>query len=76
MPIPSVNLTVVDGGLGAVAANTDQLAVVVGPSSAGTANAPVLVSSVNALVSQFGYGPGPSLAALCVQASGLPVLFV
>lgn len=73
--IPSVALNVLDGGLGVVAANTDQLAVVMGPSSMGDVAAPTLITSAGALLSAFGYGPGVSLALACTQTSGLPVLF-
>lgn len=76
MTLPNVNLKVVDGGLGVVAPNTDQLAAVMGPSSSGAVDAPALFTSSAALVSAYGYGPGVSLAVSCMETSGLPVLFV
>jgi hypothetical protein len=76
MAIPNVQITVQDGGLGSVAASTDRLAIVFGPSSTGSVGYQGMFSSVDALIAQCGYGPGVSLAALCIQTSGQPVQFV
>lgn len=76
MASPTVNFTIVNGGLGNSPPSPSSTVCIVGCSSSGTAN---VVSgpyaSPSQLVSDYGYGPGTELAAACIQA-GLQPLFI
>lgn len=76
MSLPNVNLTVQDGGLGAVQAQESNTVVVIGNSSSGTAN---VVNGAytrkSTLIADYGYGRGIEAAAFYL-AAGIPVIFV
>ncbi len=76
MPTPRVDLTVLSNGLGNVPPTPSGTVAVFGCSSGGTANTvqDAYQRSDN-LVTDYGYGPGPDLAAQCIQ-SGIPTIFV
>lgn len=74
MTAPRLTLTVVDGGLG-TAANTDRLVACFGVSSAGEAGTLAFFTDPATLVAEYGYGPGPSLAAHVIRTSGQGVIF-
>lgn len=77
MGIPQVQINVQDNGLGQVPFGLQNLLVVIGTSSKGTPNFPVESAQPAVdIVPQFGYGPGPQLAAFINAQSGNPVLFV
>jgi len=76
MPTPSFNATILSNGLGNVAPSPAGTVAIFGCSSGGTAN--TVQDSYRRsdnLVADYGYGPGPDLAAQCIQ-SGIPTLFV
>jgi hypothetical protein len=75
-PIPNTSFSFPNGGLGIQPASPDNIVAVVGASSAGTAATPTSIGGrVSNVVDQFGYGPGPSLAAALIR-SGATVIFV
>lgn len=76
MAAPSVSLTILSSGLGNVPPSPAGTVAVFGCSSGGTANTiqDAYRRSDN-LVTDYGYGPGPDLAAQCIQ-SGIPTIFV
>lgn len=76
MPNQGVNFTILDNGLGLAPAGSGNAFCVVGCSSAGTANQPYQSAQPANFVTNFGYGPGPELAAYVANATGNPVIFV
>ena len=75
MALPDVHLTVQDGGLGSIAAQLDNAALVIGCSSAGAEATPGTFTDAKALVAAYGYGPGVALASLILAVAGRPVIF-
>lgn len=76
MSIPTVNFTIVSGGLGNVPNSPAGTVCVVGCSSAGSANTVAgPYSQPQQVITDNGYGPG-SEAAAYYAAAGIPVLFV
>lgn len=75
-PSPSVNFEVVSNALGNVALSPAFVIAIYGCSSAGTENDPsdVYNGVPGRVATDFGYGPGPELAANCI-ASGIPTIF-
>lgn len=71
-----VNITIEDGALGVLPTPTDQIHAVIGCTSIGTAQQIFSSATVKALVDNFGYGPAVEAAALSIQQSGAPVLFI
>lgn len=76
MAAPSINFTILSSGLGNVAPSPAGTIAIFGCSSGGTANVvqDAYRRSDN-LVTDYGYGPGPDLAAQLIQ-SGIPTIFV
>lgn len=75
-PIPNVSLTFPEDGLGIAPQNPANIFAVFGASSAGTVATPTSIGGQPSnVVSGFGYGPAPSLAAALIQ-SGASVVFV
>lgn len=76
MAAPSVNLNILSNGLGNVPPSTAGTVAIFGCSSGGVANTvqDAYRRSDN-LVTDYGYGPGPDLAAQSIQ-SGIPTIFV
>lgn len=76
MPTPALEFTILSSGLGNVAPSPAGTVAIFGCSSGGTA-ATVQDSYRRSdnLVTDYGYGPGPDLAAQCIQ-SGIPTIFV
>jgi len=76
MPTPRIDITIRSNGLGNVPPSASGTVAVFGTSSGGTANTvqDAYRRSDN-LVTDYGYGPGPDLAAQCIQ-SGIPTIFV
>lgn len=70
MPSGDVNITVVDGSLGAVTVPPAFVQGVVGCSSVGTPGQVVSTRSIDTLISSFGYGPLVEAAALVIAAGG------
>ncbi len=58
MTLQDVTVSFVDGALGLLPPDTDKIILVVGASSAGTANTVIPVASADALAA-LGFGPGP-----------------
>lgn len=76
MGAPSIDFTILSNGLGNVAPSPAGTVAVFGCSSGGTANTVQdAYRRADNLVTDYGYGPGPDLAAQCIQ-SGVPTLFV
>ena len=75
VPLPSVDLTVVDGTLGSTSPSAANTCLVMGVCSGGTALAPELLATTDAAVSGYGYGPAVEAAAYILQETGVPVLF-
>jgi hypothetical protein len=76
MAIPNVTFNIVENGLGNTPPSPANTVAIFGCSQGGTAatvNAPYQV--VSNLVTDYGYGPGPELAAQLIQ-SGIPTIFV
>lgn len=76
MSAPTVSFTIQSNNLGQVPTGIGNVIAVVGTSSAGTANQPYISPVPGNFVTQFGYGPGPQLAALVANQSGNSVVFV
>jgi Protein of unknown function (DUF2586) len=77
MGLPTVQINVQDNGLGQLPTSQGNVIVVVGVSSAGSANTPLeSTAAATDLVPTYGYGPGPQLTALIQQQSGNSVIFV
>lgn len=74
MGIPDVKQTINDGALGIVPGETDQLALIVGVCSAGTANVIQSFNDKAALVAALGSGPLVDAAAISLDTAGGPVL--
>lgn len=74
MSIPNVNVNIQDGALGLASDSSAQTQVVVGTSSAGTANQLTSVSAIGDLVTKFGQGPLVEAAARVLAVAGGPVL--
>ncbi len=76
MAAPSLAFTILSSGLGNVAPSPSGTVAIFGCSSGGVAETvqDAYRRSDN-LVTDYGYGPGPDLAAQCIQ-SGIPTLFV
>ena len=76
MTTPNVNFTILSSALGNVAPSPAGTIAIFGCSSGGTANTVQdAYRRADNLVTDYGYGPGPDLAAQCIQ-SGIPTLFV
>ncbi len=72
---PVVEIIVRDGALGNSPASPANTVAVFGPSASGTANVPTSFGGQPGdVVTQYGYGPGPSLVAALV-ASGIQAVF-
>ena len=76
MAIKSVNFTILNNGLGAVPPGGGETIVVVGVSSAGTANTLLESSNPGDFVTNYGYGPAVEAAGFIANTSGNPVVFV
>lgn len=68
MPIPNVNLTVLDGALGLVPASTDTLHVKVGYSTLGTANTLYSFTDIASVKATLGAGPLAEAVAFALQS--------
>jgi hypothetical protein len=75
MTLPKQTITVLDPGLGLVAANPNS-PLVMGPSSLGTVNTLYSISSLNTIRSALGFGAGPEQVAEILADVGGPVLFM
>lgn len=76
MTQPAVNLTELDGALGVLPASAGKLHAVIGTAQSGPLNMPSTFGKPKAIVQTFGGGPGPEAAALYVEQTGKPVIFV
>lgn len=76
MSQPSVTFIIEANALGQSPPGLGLVTVVMGVSSAGTVNQPLSSPVPQVFVDNFGFGPGPQLAALIAQRSGNPVTFV
>ena len=77
MSAPAVTFTITSNNLGQTGTGgQENMLVVVGDSSTGTANQPYQSPVPNQFVNLFGYGQGPQLAALIAAQSGKSVGFV
>lgn len=65
-----VQITIVDGAIGAVSVPPSSVQGVIGCSSKGTPGVLVSTRSIDTLTSTFGYGPLVEAAALVIQAGG------
>ena len=71
-----VNFTILDNGLGTSSPGSGNTLAVIGVSSAGTANQPFQSPQPQPFVTNFGYGPGPELAAKIANDTGNNTIFV
>jgi hypothetical protein len=71
-----VNFTVQDNGLGQAPPGAGGVLAVIGVSSTGTQYQPFVSQDPTQFVPNFGYGPGPELAAYIAANTGNPVIFV
>lgn len=76
MSAPSVTFTINSANLGQAPTGLGNVIAVVGTSSAGVANTPYVSPVPGNFVTNFGYGPGPQMAALIANQSGNPVVFI
>jgi uncharacterized protein DUF2586 len=76
MPAQGVSFTILDNGLGLAPGGTGNTLAVVGVSSIGTSFQPFQSPQPQPFVTQFGYGPGPELAAKIANDTGNNVIFV
>lgn len=76
MSVQGVNIVVADNGLGQTPPGQGNEMVVIGCSSAGTANVPITSTNPADFITANGYGPGPQLAASIASRTGNPVCFV
>ena len=75
-PIPQVNMTILTNGIGNTAPSPSKTVCVFGCSSAGTdLDYEEYESTPGKVVTDFGYGPGPDLAATLI-CSGIRTIFV
>lgn len=76
MPLPNVTVTIQDGGLGAVQAQSSDIVVVAGLSSLGTDfDVSATLTRKEDLTAGFGEGQGVEAAAFYIE-SGIPTIFV
>lgn len=75
MTLPSVNITELDGQLGATSAGGKLLAVV-GPCTAGPFNTPSTFARTKDMLATFVGGPAPEAAAYAIENYGVPVMLV
>jgi hypothetical protein len=71
-----VNITIEDGGLGILAAASDDVHAVIGCCEKGSTTTVLSTRSIKTLYDAYGWGPGVQAAAFAMQASGAPVLFI
>jgi hypothetical protein len=77
MTTQGININVQDGGLGQTPPGLGNVLAVVGVASGtGQTNKPITTSNPAAILTNNGYGPGPQAAALVINDSGNPVIFV
>jgi hypothetical protein len=80
MAIPAVTVTVTDGALGVVPADSSAATAIIGTCSSGTADTTVYsyqsADSISTLKSELGYGPGPEAAASALSTDGSAVFVV
>lgn len=76
MSAPTVTFTINSNNLGQTPTGIGNVIAVVGTSSSGTANQPYLSPVPGNFVTNFGYGPGPQLAALTANQGGNNVVFI
>ena len=76
MSLPNVQVTVKDGGLGALPAATSKACVTMGVCSNGVVNALYAFSDVGTLVANMGQGPGVESVAVKLSIAGGPQYFV
>ena len=77
MSAPKVVIKTQDNGLGQSSQTVGNTLVVIGTSSAGSANVPVETASPQTdIVPTYGYGPAPQLTALVNAQAGESVIFV
>ncbi len=76
MTQPAVSLTELDGALGVLPASAGKLHAVIGTASTGPLNTPSTFGKPKPLAQAFGGGPGPEAAALYVEQTGKPVIFI
>ncbi len=76
MPSQGVSFTILDNGLGIAPAGSGNTVAVVGVSSIGTSYQPFISPQPQPFVDNFGYGPGPELAAKIANDTGNSVIFV
>lgn len=69
MALPGQTFTILDGGIGVASPAADKV-LVVGWSSAGTANTISTFASSSAVTSSIGYGPAADMAAHILQIAG------
>jgi hypothetical protein len=74
--LPNVALKVQDGGLGQATGGGPNLLAIIGCSSSGPANVPIVTANPADIITQNGYGPGPQCAAFVIDESGNPAIFV
>jgi hypothetical protein len=76
MATQGVSFTILDNGLGLAPVGTGNTVAVVGVSSSGTSYQPFSSPQPQPFVTNFGYGPGPELAAKIAHDTGNTVIFV
>ena len=76
MPTPNIAFTILSSSLGNTNPSPAGIVAIFGTSSAGTAaTVGDPYRRADNIVTDYGYGPGPELAAQCVE-SGIPTIFV
>lgn len=76
MSAQGINITVQDNGLGQSAPGAGNTMVVVGCTSKGAVNVPIVSTNPNDWITADGYGPGVEAAAFITQRTGNPVCFI
>src|SRR5687768_10367099 len=75
-PLPDATLTIKDGALGLVPANTNGTQALIGTCSSGTANTVYSFSDITTLKDTLGTGPLVEAAAYVLAIAGGPVVCV
>lgn len=73
MTVPSFNVTQLDGNLGRTL-DTSKVLAMAGISSAGAETTPQMMTRVESVIAEYGYGPLVDYASFAIKQYGIPVL--
>lgn len=76
MALPDVEVEVLDGALGVMPPGSGRPMAIVGVAEKGPLNTPAAFARIDAIISNYGYGPAVEAAAYALERYGKPVVFV